>query len=60
MSDRPEDQPKLDSDCRQDKALSNSQVVSLDDARRRRDEEEERRLERLVIERWTGRDELES
>jgi hypothetical protein len=31
-----------------------AQILSLDKARERRDREETRRLEQLVIERWTG------
>ena len=35
-------------------APENDNVISLDDARRNRELKEELRLERLVMERWTG------
>lgn len=60
MKDRPDNQLELRFDHRQDSGASVGRVISLGEARRRRDEQEERRLEQLVIERWTGRNELEA
>lgn len=54
MKRRTNNQPGLQFACRQEEIASVGNVVSLDDARRRHDEREERRLEQLVIERWTG------
>lgn len=63
MNDRPVNQHELRLVSRQDAGASVGCVVSLEDARRRQEqarcESEESRLERLVIERWTGRGELE-
>ena len=60
MKSRPDNQLELRFACRQEADASVGRVVSLVEARRRRDEQEERRLEQLVIERWTGRGEREA
>lgn len=57
MNERPDNQLELPFASQQDATTPIGRVISLEEARRRRDELEERRLEQLVIERWTGRDE---
>ncbi len=59
MKDRPNNQLELRFGVGHVAEAPAGRVVSLSDARRRREEQEERRLEQLVIERWTGRNERE-
>jgi hypothetical protein len=59
MTDRPDEQLELRF-SRSPGSNGEGRVVSLDLERRRRAEAERQKLEQLVIERWTGRDELEA